>query len=296
MPTPYAERNFHTANIHVFADEVERDTGGALRIVVHGAGSLIRHPEIRNAVRRGLVPAGEVLMSRLRNEDALFEVDSVPFLATDYGQAKELWEASRPAIEARLKEAGLRLLFAVPWPPQGLYADREIGTVADFAGMQLRVYNAAMERLALLAGAVPVPVEVPDIPLAFANGRVEAMITSPSTGADTKAWDFVTHYHDIRAWLPKNMVIVNRDSFLGLDAAVREAVLVAARRAEARGWVASRAETEAKISVLRENGMTIVTPSSELLAGLKDIGGTMAGEWSNRAGKAGREILDAYRQ
>lgn len=296
MPTPYGDRNFHTVNIRAFADDVEKNTDGALRIIVHSAGSLIRHPEIRNAVRRGLVPIGEVLMSRLGNEDSLFEIDSVPFLATDYRQARELWEASRPAIRARLEEAGLELLFAVPWPPQGIYANREVGTVDDLAGMKLRVYNAATERLAGLVNAVPAQVEVPDIPVAFASGRVEAMITSPSTGANSKAWDYVSHFHDTRAWLPKNMVIVNREAFMGLDAEVRETVLAASRRAEERGWTASMAETEAKTAILRENGMTVVMPDAALTEGLRTIGRMMAGEWSARAGEAGRAILDAYRQ
>ncbi len=296
MPTPYGDSNFHTVNIHAFADDVEKNTGGALRITVHSAGSLIRHPEIRNAIRRGLVPVGEVLMSRLGNEDSVFEVDSVPFLATDYRQARALWEASSPVIRARLEEAGLELLFAVPWPPQGIYANREVGKVEDLAGMKLRVYNAATERLAGLVNAVPTQVEVSDIPVAFASGRVEAMITSPSTGANTKAWDYVSHFHDTRAWLPKNMVIVNRKAFMRLDAEVRETVLAAARRAEERGWTASRAETEAKTAVLRENGMTVTMPDAELTEGLRAVGRTMAEEWSARAGEAGRAILGAYRQ
>ncbi len=296
MPTPYGDRNFQTANIRAFADDVEKNTDGALRITVHSAGSLIRHPEIRNAVRRGLVPIGEILMSRLGNEDSVFEIDSVPFLATDYRQAKALWEASSPVIRDRLREAGLELLFAVPWPPQGIYANREVRKVDDLAGMKLRVYNAATERLAGLMNAVPTQVEVPDIPVAFASGRVEAMITSPSTGANTKIWDYVSHFHDTRAWLPKNMVIVNRKAFMGLDAEVRETVLAAARRAEERGWTASMAETEAKIAVLRENGMTVVMPDAELTEGLRAIGRTMAEEWAARTGEAGQAILDAYRQ
>ena len=295
MPTPYGDKTFHTVNIRQFADDVAKATGGKLKINVHSAGSLIKHPEIKNAVRRGLVPIGEVLMSRLSNEDPVFAVDSIPFLATNYDEAKKLWAASRPVIEKKLAAQGLKLLFAVPWPPQGIYARKEIRRVEDLKGLKMRAYNATTERLAKLAGAVPTQVEVPDIPTAFSTGRVEAMITSPSTGANSKAWDFVKYFHHTQAWLPKNMVIVNAGAFAKLPADQQQAVLTAARTAEARGWEMSKKETAEKIAILKKNGMVVVTPTPELMAGLKKIGATMTAEWEKQAGADGAAILKAYR-
>ena len=295
MPTPYGDKTFHTVNIREFAKDVEKATGGKLKINVHSAGSLIKHPEIKNAVRRGLVPIGEVLMSRLSNEDPVFAVDSIPFLATNYEEAKKLWAASRPVIEKKLEKQGLKLLFAVPWPPQGIYAKKEIRTVDDLKGLKMRAYNASTEMFARLAGAVPTQVEVPDIPTAFSTGRVEAMITSPSTGANSKAWDFVKYFHHTQAWLPKNMVIVNAKAFARLPEDQRKAVLEAAKRAEERGWQMSMKETEEKINVLKKNGMVVVTPTPELMAGLKKIGEQMTAEWLKKAGPDGEAILKAYR-
>ena len=296
MPTPYGDKNFHTANIIEFAEDVKTGTDGELEITVHSAGSLIKHPEIKNTVRRGLVPIGEVLISRLGNEDAVFEVDAVPFLATSYDDAAKLWAASRPIIEEKLDEEGLVLLFAVPWPPQGLYAKQEVTSTDDLKGTKIRAYNTAGERFAELTGAVPTQVEVPDIPTAFTTGRVDAMITSPSTGANTKAWDYVSHFHDTQAWLPKNMVIVNKKAFDQLDEKTQKAILDAAAKAEERGWAASKAETDAKIAVMKENGMTIVTPSETLTEQLTTIGGTMAGEWAERAGEDGQKVLTEYKK
>ncbi len=296
MPTPYGDGTFHTVNVSAFAEDVNKATGGALTITVHSGGSLIKHPQIKSSVRNGLVPLGEVLMSRLGNEDAVFEIDSVPFLATDYGQARKLWKASYPVLKARLEKQGLLLLYAVPWPPQGIYAGKEIRTIEDLAGMKFRAYNTSTERVAELAGALPTQVEVPDIPVAFASGRVEAMITSPSTGANTKAWDYVSHFHHTRAWLPKNMVVVNQAAFGGLGPEVREAVLAAARRAEERGWAASMREADEKITEMEDNGMIIVMPGGGLMDSFRAIGHTMTEEWVARAGEAGQMILEAYRQ
>ncbi len=296
MATPYPDATFHTQNIAQFATDVSEATGGELTINVHSAGSLFKHPEISRAVRSGQVPIGEFFLSLLNNDNAVFGTDSLPFFATNYDDAARLWAAQRPVIEGLLDEQGLMVLYAVPWPPQGLYTTKEINTVGDLAGVKMRTYNATLESFAVLAGAAPTQVEVPDIPQAFSTGRVEAMITSPSTGVNSQAWDYLSHYTDIQAWIPKNIVVVNKRAFQRLDEAVQTAVLDAAAKAEARGWEMSRAETASQTAALAEHGITVVTPSDELMAGLREIGATMLEEWKTSAGDAGQALIDAYNQ
>jgi TRAP-type C4-dicarboxylate transport system substrate-binding protein len=295
MPTPYGDSVFHTQNIAQFAADVAAATDGALTITVHSAGSLFGHAEIKDSVRRGLAPIGEVLMSRLANEDPVFEVDSIPFLAASYDDAEKLWGASRQAVSDKLAAQGLTLLYAVPWPGQSLYLKQEVTDPAQMQGLAFRAYNAATERLAQLLGAVPTQVEAGDIPTAFATGRVAAMITSPSTGVSSQAWDFTSHYIDTQAWLPKNMVFVNTAALDALPEASRQALRDAAAAAETRGWEMSRAETATQIGVLKERGMSVSTPSDALSARLAEIGETMTNEWLDRAGDEGRAIVDAYR-
>ncbi len=293
MPTPYGDSTFHTQNIAQFAEEVKAATDGALDITVHSAGSLFPHGEIKNTVRSGQVPIGEFFLSRLVNEDAAFGLDSQPFVATSYDDAAALWAAQKPVITELLGKQGLMPLFSVPWPAQGLYTNGEIKTVEDLSGLRFRAYNAALEEFATLAGAAPVQVEAPDIPQAFTTGQVEAMITSPSTGANSTAWDYVTHYTQIDAWIPKNIVVVNMRSFRRLPEDVQAAVLSAAEAAEARGWEMSKAEAAEKTKVLADNGMTIVAPSAELTEGLKAIGAQMQANWRVAASDAAISILDA---
>ncbi|MDW7745189.1 TRAP transporter substrate-binding protein [Halomonas sp.] len=294
MPTPYGDMTFHTVNIREFADDVREATDGELDITVHSNGSLIGHAEIKNSVRRGIVPIGELIMSRLANENAIFEVDSVPYLASSYEDAQALWEASREVIAEELAEQQLRLLFAVPWPPQGIYTNQAIESGDDLKNLSMRAYNTASERIAQLVGAVPTQVEVPDIPTAFSTGRVDAMITSPATGADTKAWDYLSHFNHAQLWLPKNMVIVSEKAFSRLDEATQQAVLDAAAEAETRGWAMSRQETDDALAVLEENGIEVSEPTPELAELLQEVGETMTEEWAGRAGDQGAAILEAY--
>lgn len=296
MPTPYPDATFHTVNIHEFAKDIAGATDGALEIKVHSAGSLFKHPEISKAVRSGQVPVGEFFLSLLANDNPAFGADSLPFLATNYDDAQKLWAAQKDVINGLLDEQGLMVLYAVPWPPQGLYTTKEINSVNDLAGLKFRTYNATLEEFANLAGAAPTQVEVPDIPQAFSTGRVEAMITSPSTGVNSKAWDFLTHYTDIQAWIPKNIVVANKRSFRRLDDATQAAVLEAAAAAETRGWEMSQEETAKQTAVLQENGITVVQPSDELMTGLREIGAQMLENWTAEAGDSGVMLLQAYQQ
>jgi TRAP-type C4-dicarboxylate transport system substrate-binding protein len=294
MPVPYSDKTFHTVNISEFAKDVKAATNGGLNITVHSAGSLIKHPEIKNAVRSQQVQVGEFFLSRLSNEDAAFGIDSQPFVATSYDDAAKLWAAQKPVIIELFAKQNLVPLFSVPWPPQGLYTKGEVKTTADLSGLKFRAYNAALEKFAQLAGAAPTQVEASDIPQAFSTGQVEAMITSPSTGANTKAWDYVSHYTPINAWVPKNIVVVNKAAFDALDADTQKAVMEAAAKAETRGWEMSKAETDAKTAVLKENGMVVVEPSAELLKGLKDIGTQMQTEWQASSSEEAKAIAAEF--
>ena len=296
MPTPYGDATFHTQNISQFAADVASATDGALEITVHSGGSLFPHGEIRNVIRSGQVPIGEFFLSRLVNDNAAFGIDSQPFVATSYEDAQRLWAAQQPVVTELLAEQGLMPLFSVPWPAQGLYTNGEIETVEGLAGLRFRAYNAALEEFASLAGAAPVQVEAPDIPQAFATGQVEAMVTSPSTGANSTAWDFVTHYTPINAWVPKNIVVVNQRAFQRLPEDVQTAVMEAAEAAEARGWEMSAAEADAKTAVMADNGMIIVEPSEALTAGLQEIGAQMLTNWEASASESALSILTTYQQ
>ncbi|MGE3067603.1 MAG: TRAP transporter substrate-binding protein [Hyphomicrobiaceae bacterium] len=296
MPTPYGEGNFHTKNVIQFAQDVEKATNGQLKIQVHAAGSLIKHPEIKKSVRQGVAQIGEILESLAANESPIYGVDSVPFLTGGYADSKKLYAAQKPFLEKRLASEGLILLYSVAWPPQGLYTKKEIKSVADLSGLKFRTYNAATSRLAQLVKAVPTQIEVPDIPTAFATGRVEAMITSPSTGVDSKAWDFLTHYNDLQGWQPRNIVFVNKDAFDKLTADQKKAVMDAAKTAETRGWAASEKETVDQTKALVDNKIVVYKPTPELKKALQDIGATMAKEWEASAGADGKAILEAYKK
>ena len=296
MPTPYPATNFHTENIAQFADEVDKATGGKLKITVHAGASLFKAPEIKRAVQGGQAQIGEILISGYSNEDPIFGVDSVPFLATSYAEAAKLWKASRKAIEDRFAKQGMMVLYSVPWPPQGIYSTKPIGSIADMKGLKMRTYNPYTSRIAELAGAQPVTIQAAELAQAMATGAVNANITSGATGYDSKAWEVVKNYYDTQAWLPKNIVFANKQAFDALDKPTQQALLKAAADAEARGWKTSEEKNQWYLEQLAKNGMNVSPPSAQLKADFRKIGDTMTLEWMASAGADGKAIVDAYRK
>lgn len=294
MPTPYPESNFHTKNIKEFAQEVQSASGNKLQITVHSNGSLIKHPEIKRAVQTGQVNIGEVLISVLSNESPLFAFDSIPFLAPNFKDTARLWKAGRPMLEKRLASQGIVLLYGVAWPPQGIYTKRPFNSMADIKGVKFRTYSPSTSEFARLIGAQPVTIQVPEIPQAFLTGQVDAMITAPATGVDTQAWDYLQFYYDVQAFLPLNMVMVNKAAFDKLDLPTQKVVLEAGKKAEARGWTTSESENDRLTKILDSKKVRVVQPTPALKQALTAVGKKMADDWARRAGAEGEALLKAY--
>ncbi len=295
MALAYGASNFHSANAAEFAKNVSEKSGGKLTIVTHPGGSLFKGGEIFRAVRTGQAQIGERFMSALGKEDPLLEVDSQPFLATSYSDAMKLYKASKPGIIKGLEEKGLVFLYAVPWPAQGLYSKKEINSVADLKGLKFRAYNSATIRIAELTGMAPTKIEAAEISQAFSTGAVESMITSPTTGKNSKIWENgVKYFYDIAAWFPKNMVIVHRGAWNKLDSATQELVMKEAAIAERKGWDLSKKGNVADKKALAAAGMQVGKVNSELQKHFQEVGATMAEEWKKKAGSRGASVLAAY--
>ncbi|MEH6478453.1 MAG: TRAP transporter substrate-binding protein, partial [Sneathiella sp.] len=258
------------------------------------AASLMKITEIKPAVRDGDVKIGEILMSVHANENAIFGVDGVPFLAAGQENARKLWAAQKPIVENILEGENIDVLYTVPWPGQGIYVQEEIATLDDMKGVRFRSYNAATARLAELMGAVPTQVQYAEVAQAFSTGVVGAMVTSAQSGVDLKAWDFLKVYYNTEAMHPKNMVIVNKAAFDALEPDVRNALLEAAKIAEDRGWKRSEEIGVEAVEELKKNGILVPEPPKEVVDRMREIGDQMISEWLASAGENGAKLKSSY--
>jgi TRAP-type C4-dicarboxylate transport system substrate-binding protein len=295
LPTGYSANSFQTQNVQQFANEVDQATGGKLKITLHAGGSLYKANEIKRAVQTGQVPAAEFILSGAANENPLFGVDSIPFLATSYSAARRLYEAAKPAQDKLLASQGMKVLFTVPWPGQSLYSIKPVNSPADLAGTKMRAYNPATTRIAQLLKAQPVTIQLAELPQALATGGVQNFLTSSASGVESKLHEQVKYFYPVSAWLPRNATVVSQKAFDALDKPTQDAVLKAAAAAEQRGWVTSERLDGEFIKELGVKGMTIAAPSDSIKKELAAIGESMTADWIKTAGPDGQAVIDAYR-
>ena len=296
LPAAYPADNPHSENLVLFAKDVEAATGGKLQIQVHANASLFKAPEIKRAVATGQAQMGELLLSIHENEDPIFGIDVVPFVATSFPEALNLYKASKATIEKKLAAQGIMLLFAVPWAPQGIYAKKDLNTIDDMKGLKWRAYNVGTARIGEIVGAQSVTVQAAELPQALATGVVNSFMSSGGTGYDSKAWESLTHFYDTQAWIPKDYTIMNKAAFDALDKPTQDAILKAAAAAEPRGWKMWQDKAQWYLDQLAAKGMKVQPPSPALKSGFQKVGEQLAQDWLKKAGADGQAIIEAYKK
>ncbi len=294
LPAAYPATNFHTENLVQFGNDVDKASGGKLKIQVHANASLFKANEIKRAVQSGQAPIGEVLLVNFENENPIYGADGIPFLVTSYAESKRLAAAQKPALDKLLAAQGMKLLYTVAWPPQGIYVNKELSSVADMRGLKWRAYSPATAKIAELVGAQPVTIQAAELTQALATGVVNSYMSSGATGYDSKTYESIKYWYDTQASLPKNAVIVNQKAFDALDKPTQEAVLKAAAEAETRGWRISQEKSEWYAKALADKGMKIMKPSPKLMGDLKQVGSIMLADWQKKSGAEGVALISSY--
>ncbi|MEM6624901.1 MAG: TRAP transporter substrate-binding protein [Pseudomonadota bacterium] len=292
MASGYPEDNFHTKNIRLFIEDVQ--AASDLEIDLQSNDTLIKLDAIKTALQRGQVPIGEIRLGVYGNEDPMYILAGLPFIASTYAEAWLLKDLQREYLDAKFAELGLRVLYYSPWPGQGFYTGEAVTGLDTFDGKKLRIYSTATQKMGELLGFQATILPFAEIPQAFSTGLIEALFTSPQTGIDVQAWDNTTHFTYAGAIFSKNAVVVNEAMFQSLPPETQAAVLAAAAAAELRAWEMSAATTEAQIKILADNGMTTESAPAEIIEKMIEIGGVMMEGWREQASPEAIAVLDRY--
>lgn len=294
MASGYPDNSYLTANLREFIADVEKRSGGDVKITLHNNQSLVKLADIARAVQTNQVALGEVYAANLGNQDAMFTLDAIPFLAPDEHAAWALWSAQRPYFDKWFAKRGTRVLFAQFFPGQGFFTKKPIKSAGDLAGVKLRIYSNETKRMGELLKAQPLVVQFGEVPQAFATGMIDGMFTSPQTGIDTQAWDFTDNYVNVGAMRAKLFVVVNDAAFQKLSKPSQDAILAAAAAAEARSMQRGTEVTREQLDTLAKRGIKVSSASSQFLNELQSSGQTMADEWRAKADADQRSVLQSY--
>jgi len=294
LASGYPDSSYLTQALVTFVDEVEATTEGKINITLHNNQSLVRLQDVPNAVRSNQVAIGQVFTANLGNQNAMFTLDAIPFLASDSNSALRLWEAQKPYLDEWFARQNMRVLFPQFFPAQGFYTENRVEVQADLADLNMRIYSNSTQRMAELLGAQPLQIQFGEVPQAFATGLVNAMFTSPQTGIDVQAWDFTSNYNLVGAMRTKLIVVINEDEFQNLTESQRAVLMDASEKAMITGLKLSDTVTEAQLATLEENGLSVSLASEAFKAELELIGEQMTAEWREGADEEQIAVLEAY--
>lgn len=281
-----------------FARWLAEKSGGRITITPHFDASLgFRSKDLIEAVAKGTVQLGNMLMGAVGGADPLFLLPSLPFVATTPEQARLLFEVARPEYERALARHNQRLLFVTPWPPSGVWAKMAITSVDALQGLRIRTYDANGTLTFRKAGAAPAQISFADALPRLRAGELDAVLSSGDGGVGARLWELLAHFTEINYVMPLSMATINLDTWNALAPDLQAIVTEAAEQTTARQWAEIQRRVEANYARMRASGTTITTTvPADFSRALRDAGQAAADEWVARAGPRGRELLEAYRR
>jgi TRAP-type transport system periplasmic protein len=294
MASGYPDSNYLTLTVRDFIADAAKRSGGSLKIELHNNQTLVKLPEMMRAAQTNQVAIADVRLGNYGNQDPVYIVDAIPFVGGDYDSALKLWQASKPYLVDSFAKRGLKVLFAMWNPPQGFYTVKPVTSAADLAGLKLRIYSTETRRMGELLKAEPLIVQFGEVPQAFSTGLINAMFTSPQTGIDTQAWDFVKNLTMVGALFTKQLVAINSEVFAKLPKAEQDALVAAGAAAERAGFERMKALTAEQLTLIRSKGMAVAEASPALIAQLRKVGQQMQEEWMAKATPEQRKVLEDY--
>jgi TRAP-type C4-dicarboxylate transport system substrate-binding protein len=130
----------------------------------------------------------------------------------------------------------------------------------------------------------------------MAAGVINSLMTSSVTGKDSKVWEQLNHFYQVKAWLPRNYIIVNKAVWTALSKEKQDVLLDCSAKAEAAGLEKSKSADEQALVALKSNSVQVLQPSATLTAELAKVGETVAAEWAAKAGEAGVSIMAQFKK
>ena len=293
LPSGFSE--FHTQNAIKFSEEVFKVTKGKLKINVHPGAILgLKGPESIRALEEGLVDMAEMPTFQQVGVEPLLGLDSLPFLIRDQTDLRVLYSILRPKLEDLYASHNLKIIYMVPWPNQNFYTKIKTDKLSSLIGTKIRTYDRnsseLIERLGL--GAVQLPSQ--DVVTALASGMVDGVMTSTTTGAAQKYWEFLNYiYRTNHLWV-SNVMAVNLKSWNKLEPDVQQAVEDVAIKLEPVFWAVSKGDDQAKLKVLVENGIEVIEPSNQMMAEMRALATPMWQDFITRVGPIAQDIIEEY--
>ncbi|MDD3342845.1 MAG: TRAP transporter substrate-binding protein [Sulfurospirillaceae bacterium] len=291
----YGANNFHTKGAEQFAALVDEYTKGTVKITVHAGGSLIKGSPLQ-AVKDGTVAMTDMFIPFTAGGGKVFGISALPFVASSYDDAYKLYKISKPAYEKTAAAWNQKMLYAVSWPPSGLYTKKPMASKVDFSDLKTRTYDKNSADFITMVGGSSVALPWGEVYSALSTGMVNSVVTSSASGKDGKFWEVLSDFTKISYAYPLQAVTINLDYWKSLDKAQQSALLKAAEKIEASQWEASKNEDKVALKMLSDNGMKITEATPELKKELDIVAKKMLDAYLADADDSIKKIFVEYKK
>lgn len=142
-------------------------------------------------IRSGAFDIMSVQIGMAGRDDPFFEGIDLAGVAPDMATQREVIDAYRDALDARAQERfNAKILTLWPFGPQMFFC-KDVDTIDDLEGKQVRVFTASMSRLVAGLGGSPTTLQFSEVYPALQRGVADCAVTAPSAG-NSANWPEVT--------------------------------------------------------------------------------------------------------
>jgi len=290
-------KNHHSIGLNEFAEKVSAATNGELELIVQSGGALgYKGPELLKAVRDGLIPLSDMLISGVAGDEKIFQIVTLPFLVKDFKEARRLNEIARPYFDKVAEKWNQKILYIAPWPGAGLWAKKKISSIEDMKGLKTRTYDKNGALVVEAVGGTPYALPFSEVYTSLQTGLIDSVITSTPTGVDGKFWEVLNYFYRLNITVATDMVNVNLRAFNKLPKDVQDKLVAAGKEMEDIMWAKVAELDKEKEAICNKNGIESVAVSDELLDDLQDITETIRAEWLAEAPADAQKIYNELRK
>ncbi|MCA0044915.1 TRAP transporter substrate-binding protein DctP [Celeribacter litoreus] len=283
-----------------FIETMSKKVGDVFSLTYQGSGALgYKSVDHFDAVQDGAVQAAVTLVTQIGGIDPLFDLSSLPFLASTPDEAYLLWKAAREEYAKIFEENDMILLWAMPNPPSGVNAPAPVTSMDAIKGLRIRTYDKNGTETFINAGASPLQVAWSDLIPQLSTGGIDGVLTSADGARQLSIWDYLSDYTELNYAMGLFMCHVNRDAFEDLPENVQAAMLESIDECDARNWEIMSDSIETAYAEMEENGMTVTRDTevpAEVFAALQEAAADVKAAWLERTGARGEAVFARFEE
>lgn len=187
-----------------FADEVEKRTGGEVKINIFWSEGLGKASETLSLLQSGAIDMAGLSPGYFPAELPLFTApNSFPMAIDSIDQAAELMDRLVREVPGYMEEAeanGIRPLFFHVLNPYLLVSVEPITELEQMQGVKMRTWGAHMPRMVEAAGGTAVTLSLPDIYEALSRGVIDAAPFAVDLVVTYKIYEVAKNVSEITLW------------------------------------------------------------------------------------------------